>query len=87
VPRGAALCRPVPLTERNLALLLDEFGLRELSDRFARELRELGRVVDFDFPNEFTRDRENFGDPYHFHATREMLEAILTDSIDPALAR
>ena len=82
--KGIEVTFVIPASHVDLQNKIDEFGLRELSDRFAREL---GRVVDFDFPNEFTRDRENFGDPYHFHATQEMLEAILTDASHPPLAR
>jgi len=43
-----------------------EFGLRKDEQVFKDDLCKLGPVIDFNYPNDFTRNRDNFADPFHF---------------------
>jgi len=84
---GIQLTFVIPPSHVELQAKIAEFGLTKLADRFRRDLRSLGRVVDFDFPNAYTRDRANFSDPYHFHPTPMIVEQMLSDAPDPRYAR
>jgi len=84
---GIELTFLIPPSHVDLQAKIEEFGLEAENQRLRDDLRSMGRVVDFDYPNDFTRDRENFSDPFHFHPTPMILRQILSESPDPALAR
>ncbi|MFC1462769.1 hypothetical protein ACFLQU_04100 [Verrucomicrobiota bacterium] len=52
-------------THTDLQDVMAGYGLAEARGRFLRDLAGLGRVLDFNYPNDMTRDRENFSDPFH----------------------
>ncbi len=52
-------------THISLQEKIKEYGLADAKDKFLSDLRELGKVYDFDYRNELTEDRGNFSDPYH----------------------
>jgi hypothetical protein len=54
-----------------------DFGLEGERERFGRDLAELAPTYDYDFPNEITKDRENFEDPFHFH--ERIMEMLVQD--------
>lgn len=45
---------------------ITNYGLTAQDQQMRKDLAALGRVYDFSWPNEFTRDRNQFKDPYHF---------------------
>jgi hypothetical protein len=49
--------------------LMTQYNLTESNLKFREDLRQLGVVYDFDFPNELTARRENFRDPDHTTGT------------------
>lgn len=46
---------------------VSDFDLEDESAAFLESIRRIAPVVDFDWENEFTRDRSNFGDPIHMN--------------------
>lgn len=62
------------------------FGLNEQSQRFFDDLRSLGKIYNFDYPNTLTRDRDNFGDPYHLKSTDIVVQDVWGRG-KPALAK
>ena len=60
-----------------------EYELEEEEIRFKREISEIGRVIDFDYPNEITRNRNAFGDPLHTteSISTQMIKEIFSDSL------
>ena len=62
---------------------LIEYGLEEEEIRFKREISEIGRVIDFDYPNEITRNPNAFGDPLHTteSISAQMIKEIFSDSL------
>jgi len=68
-----------PPTHVEVQSKIAEFGLTAEAEEFNHDLRNLGRVIDRDFPNEFTRDRENFLDPFHTANSEVEREALWGD--------
>ncbi|NNL66452.1 MAG: hypothetical protein HKP30_09435 [Myxococcales bacterium] len=86
--QGIAFTIVIPPSHVDLQAKVAEFDMQEEYDRFLEDMRSLGRVIDFNFPNPFTRDRANFSDPYHFQgANPRLVEAILSDAPDPTITR
>ena len=63
----------IPPVHTDLLNRFAEFGLEDEQIRFGFDLRKIAPVIDFAFPNSFTQDRANFGDPYHY-SVAEVLE-------------
>ena len=64
--RGIRLVFVVFPTHADLQARVADFGLLAEQERFRQDLREFAPVYDFDLRPEFTRDRADFSDPYHF---------------------
>ena len=52
-------------THVSLQKKIQNFGLIDSHKVFLSDLKQLGTVYDFDYPNELTSQRRNFKDPYH----------------------
>ena len=55
-----------------------DFNLIEEEITFKNDMSNLGRVIDFEFPNIITKNRHSFKDPTH---TTAAVSAILVDDI------
>ena len=66
----------IPPTHVDLQQKIAEFGLAAENERFLRDLQSIAPVIDFDFPNDFNSNRENFPDPYHPGPKRRLINAI-----------
>ena len=64
-------------THVDLQQRVADFGLVQAERRFKKDLAELGTLYDFDYPNDWTRERENFSDPFHFKT--ELMEKIIDE--------
>lgn len=84
---GIALTFLIPPTHVDLQAKIAEFGLTADAEEFNRELRSLGHVIDMDFPNDFTRDRENFLDPFHTANGAVVRGQLWGDHPNPAIQR
>ena len=73
---GIELTFVIPPTNVENQAKVAEFGLTETAATFDRDIHALGKVIDFDFPNDFTRDRDNFADPVHLRDGKMLAEAI-----------
>lgn len=67
----------VPPSHVDLQKKVADFGLVEAEVRFKKDLATLGTVYDFDYPNEWTKKRENFNDPFHF--TKVIMEKFVDE--------
>lgn len=45
---------------------IPEFNMQAGENKFKEDLKKLGDVYDFNYPNELTKERNNFSDPFHF---------------------
>ena len=85
----AAFCRRmgidllfyIPPTHMDLQNKVTAFGLDREYHRYKRDLVTIGDLVDFEFENAVTRDRERFNDPYH--AKHVVLREIVPLLADP----
>ncbi len=68
----------IPPTHIDLQNKIKDFNLEKEEIRFKSDLKKLGEVIDFDFPNEITLIKRNFTDPFHFNDT---ISKIVSDSI------
>lgn len=57
----------IPPTHLDLQTRIKDFDLENEEIIFKSNLATIGKVYDFDFPNDITTNDENFGDPYHFN--------------------
>ena len=57
---------------------LEEFDLVEQEEAFKNEIKNIGRVIDFDFPNSITNCKACFSDPLH---TTDSIGKIMVDEI------
>lgn len=55
----------IPPTHTDLQSKVQKFKLDEMNTIFKNELKQLGDVYDFDYPNSLTSNKENFNDPFH----------------------
>lgn len=62
---------------------LVDFGLAKEENKFKQEMKQIGRVIDFDFPNAITSCKSCFGDPLHTtdSISNIMVEEIFSDSL------
>lgn len=56
----------IPPTHVELQHRVTDYNLTEAENRFKKDLASLGKVYDFDYVNEITKNRDNFTDPFHF---------------------
>jgi len=49
--------------------------------KFKEDLKKLGDVYDFNYPNEITKERNNFSDPFHFRdeVAKTIVEELFKD--------
>jgi hypothetical protein len=55
----------IPPTHIDLQNQITTFNLAVENRKFIRDLKTLGTIFDFDYPNDFTKNKDNFLDPYH----------------------
>jgi len=55
----------IPPSHVDLQKKVEEFKLQAEENRFRQDLNKLGDVYDFNYPNDFTKERKNFSDPFH----------------------
>lgn len=63
----------IPPSHIDLQMKKSTFHMEMEDKKFKSDLIQLGDVYDFDFPNDFTRDRKNFTDPFHSSANASRL--------------
>jgi hypothetical protein len=56
---------------------VQEYGLSAEYDRYKVDLRSVAPVIDFDYPNEWTKNKQLFIDPYHFN--EEIMQALIDE--------
>ena len=56
-----------PPTHTDLQEKVNEFKLKKEELRFKGDLFNLGLYYDFDYPNDLTKNRDNFTDPFHYN--------------------
>jgi hypothetical protein len=56
---------------------VQDYGLQKEYELFKRDLSSMAQTIDFDYPNNFTKDRINFTDPYH--VTEDAAKLIVQD--------
>lgn len=85
--KGIELTFMILPTHVDLQAKREEFQIARAYRRSIAGLREMGKVLDWDYPNRITRDRESFHDP--FHMTPEIGAEIARElaSGNPILAR
>jgi hypothetical protein len=66
----------IPPSHIELQAKVREFHFEQEADEFRDNLRKLGDVYDFDFPNKLTSDGKLFSDP--FHVTHEGARIVTT---------
>ncbi len=56
----------IPASHVDLQNKTKEFNMLADESKFREDLKKLGDVYDFNYPNEVTKERNNFSDPFHF---------------------
>ena len=77
--KGIELTFVILPTHTDLQEKLREFDLEATYDQFHQDIESLGTVIDFNFPDAYTRDAENFKDPYHVADPSMVISAIWGD--------
>jgi hypothetical protein len=57
----------IPASHVDLQKKTEEFNLLAEEGKFKEDIKKLGDVYDFNYPNEVTKNRANFSDPFHFN--------------------
>lgn len=57
----------IPPGHIDLQNMIHKYQLDEEYEKFKSDLSQCGDVFDFNHPNELTKDKNNFKDPFHFH--------------------
>lgn len=74
----------IPPGHTDLIDQMNKYNRSEERKRFKKDLRKIGKVYDFDFKNEFTQNKENFGDPFHISAANaQKIANILNNTLLP----
>jgi len=89
--RIAAYCREHKInlvfiimpTHVELQRRVGDFGLDDELKRYKEDMKDLGLVYDFDYDNRFTKDKDNFDDPYHCtdKAVRQVISEVWGNDI------
>lgn len=69
----------IPPTHIDLQNKVKEYKLDNEEKLFKSFLSNLGKTYDFDYPNELTRNYNNFNDPYHF--TGSISDSVINEII------
>jgi hypothetical protein len=64
--RGINMIILLPPTHVDLQLILNDYGLEKEYIQYKRNLSFIAPVIDYDFPNDLTSNRNLFNDPYHY---------------------
>jgi hypothetical protein len=64
-------------THLDLQRVVDQTNMRGQREAMVRDLRDWGRVYDFDWENEMTANKDNFTDPFHF--TEEIAAVLIRE--------
>jgi len=56
----------IPPTHIEVQEKIYEFSLVEENRKFKDDISSLGKLYDLNYDSEFTRNKENFSDPFHF---------------------
>lgn len=67
----------IPPTHISLQEKIKEFNLTEEYAKFLSDIKGIGTVYNFDYPNELTTNRYNFKDPYHL--TKEASNLVVQE--------
>lgn len=75
-----------PPTHIDLQNKINEFDLVDFELRFKSDLTKLGLFYDFDYPNDLTKNKANFSDPFHFNDSIAdiVIKEIVTGNINYA---
>ncbi len=65
-------------THIDLQNKIDEFNMRKEYEVFRNDITSFGDLYDFNFPNELSRNKSNFSDPYH---TTDSISSIVAKEI------
>jgi hypothetical protein len=64
----------IPPTHIDLQNKIKEYHLEKDNEQFKKDLISLNvPVIDFNFENSMTKNKQNFGDPFHFNSTFEQI--------------
>jgi hypothetical protein len=74
--RGTRFVIIIPPEHVDLLAQIHALGRDEDQERFKKFAATLGTVFDFDYPNDLTRSRAAFGDPFHFRDNNELIEEV-----------
>jgi len=77
----------IPPSHIDLQRKVAEFNLQNEENKFKEDLKKLGDVYDFNYPNDMTKERNNFSDPFHIvpKTARAVAEEIFTDKKNIAI--
>lgn len=73
----------IPPTHVDLQQKVKEFGLVTEEKKFKTDLENLGTFYDFDYPNQITKNKDNFEDPFHSNLSicDSMINEIVTGNV------
>jgi hypothetical protein len=77
----------IPPTHVDLQNMIELYQLSNMNKKFRTDLSLIADLYDFDYPNNYTRDRNNFSDPFHFN---DSIKKIVQNEIfneKPTIAR
>ena len=67
----------IPASHVDLQKKTTEFNLLAEESKFREDIKKLGDVYDFNYPNEVTKEKNNFSDPFHFK--NEIVRTIIDE--------
>jgi hypothetical protein len=71
----------IPPTHINLQNKVVEFKLESEQEKFISDLNSIGKVYNFDYPSEITKNRNNFKDPFHLN------DSILNETFNEVISK
>lgn len=74
-------------THTDIQRLFDKYQLLEENNQFLKDLSEITKVYDLNFPNEITRNQELFADPYHINRDlfcKRYIPLLLNSNANPS---
>jgi hypothetical protein len=71
----------IPAGHVDLQKKTPEFNMQADEIKFKEDVKKLGDVYDFNFPNALTEEKNNFSDPFHFkdEQARTMVDELFND--------
>ncbi|HOX28682.1 MAG TPA: hypothetical protein PLQ76_05950 [bacterium] len=81
--RGTRLILVIPPTHVDLQRKITEYHLEREYAMYKRDLARIAPVIDFDYPNEWTRNKKLFEDPYHCNESirEKMIKEVWTGNL------